>query len=134
MVNPVYCQLWSSSYTLAVVLPHVLNAFEAASMAFLVSVRPKSATDPNSSPVAGSIDHVRSAGIKGNEARTNNRKLLAILRVDPFAVNESLAMNQTCVLQSELLFLIQGTLLRFMMALTEDVLAILCRDHIALFL
>jgi hypothetical protein len=40
--------------TLAVVLLHDGNAFAAASMASLVSVKPISGTDPSSSAVAGS--------------------------------------------------------------------------------
>ena len=68
--------------------------------------------------------------------RTRHRELLAILRVDPLAVNERLVANQPCVLETEL----QDSLSRVLTAsgssplLTAAVLAIRYFNNMVLLL
>ena len=83
-------------HTFAVVLLHVLNALEAASIASLVSMRPISGTVPSSWVVDGSIPicyKTVSAGWRAWRLTVDcNRS--ALLRVHPLAINVRLRAQQ----------------------------------------
>lgn len=92
--------------TFALVLLHVLNAADAASMACLVSARPISGMVPSSSAVAGSGRVTHGVGgacrSRGAEGLTGDLDDPAVLCVDPLAVDVSLRAYEGRVLQAKL--------------------------------
>ena len=82
-------------HTFAEVLLQVLNAFDAASIACLVSSNPISGTVPNSSSVAGSVRPIRyPPEYASSGGLTGDLDYPALLRVDPLPINEALCTDQ----------------------------------------